>query len=228
MAFLPYIISSFLWFQNPAGSALSTQPVAPLPVVSTPAIPAPAVPNPAVDVLSDNYALGPGDQILIRAIDVEEIDNKPTTVDRRGFIDLPVVGKLQAAGRTPDQIEADLTQRLSKFLVHPDVSVTVMEVHSQGVSVLGAVTTPGVHQLPGEKTLFEVLSLAGGLRSDAGNTVMITRRMEQGPIPLPNAKPDSTGEYFVASVDSRSITSAVNPAENIIIKPNDVISVPRV
>jgi polysaccharide export outer membrane protein len=205
MTILSIAIAGLLLFQNP-----------------TPAIPSPVVPTP-----TDNYALGPGDQILIRAIDVEEIDNKSATVDRRGNIDLPVVGKLQAAGRTPDQLEADLSQRLSKFLVHPDVSVTVTEVHSQGVDVLGAVTTPGIHQLPGEKTLFDVLSLAGGLRPDAGNTVMITRRMEQGPIPLPNAKPDATGQYFVASVDSRSITSAVNPAENIVIKPNDVISVPR-
>jgi polysaccharide biosynthesis/export protein len=199
MTILPIAISSLLLFQSPA----------------------PSVPP------VDNYALGPGDQILIRAIDVEEIDNKPAIVDRKGNIDLPIVGKLVAAGRTPDQLEADLTERLSKYLKHPDVSVTVMEVRSQGVDVLGAVTNPGIHQLPGEKTLFDVLSLAGGLSPTAGNTVMITRRVEQGPIPLPNSKPDATGEYFVASVDSRSITSAVNPAENIVIKPNDVISVPR-
>ena len=184
-----------------------------------------AVPSPTQN---DNDILGPGDQILIRAIDIEEIDNKPVLIDRRGNINLPVVGQLQAAGLTPDQLEAALRLRLTRVLRHPpDVSVSVTEVHSQGVSVLGAVNTPGVHQLQGEKTLFEVLSLAGGLRADAGYTVIITRQIEWGPIPLPNAALDSTGRFSVASVSVKSIMAASNPAENIHIKPNDVISVPR-
>jgi len=184
-----------------------------------------AVPSPT---RNDNDILGPGDQILIRAIDIEEIDNKPVLIDRRGNINLPVVGQLQAAGLTPDQLEAALRLRLTRVLRHPpDVSVSVTEVHSQGVSVLGAVNTPGVHQLQGEKTLFEVLSLAGGLRADAGYTVIITRQIEWGPIPLPNAALDSTGRFSVASVSVKSIMAASNPAENIHIKPNDVISVPR-
>ncbi len=141
---------------------------------------------------------------------------------------MPVVGELQAAGLTPEQLEDAIKLRLTKVLRHPpDVTVSLMEVHSQGVSVLGAVTTPGVHQLQGEKTLFEVLSLAGGLRPDAGYTVIITRRIEWGPIPLPTAAPDSTGHFSVASVSVKSIMAASNPAENILIKPNDVISVPR-
>jgi polysaccharide export outer membrane protein len=101
------------------------------------------------------------------------------------------------------------------------------EMKSQPVSVLGDVQTPGVHQLQGQKTLFEVLSLAGGLRPEAGNVINITRRIEWGIIPLPNVKTDSTGRYSVASVDVKSVMSASNPAENIIIKPNDVVSVPK-
>jgi protein involved in polysaccharide export with SLBB domain len=128
----------------------------------------PAVPTavvPATAAPSDSEVLGPGDQILIRAIDIEELDNKPVFINRRGKIDLPVVGQVQAAGLTPDQLEDTIRERLTRVLRNrPDVSVSVTEVHSQGVSVLGAVTTPGVHQLQGEKTLFEVLSLAGGLR----------------------------------------------------------------
>ena len=200
-----------------------------IPVESQPlAVAASISPTPVVPARNDNDALGPGDQILIRAIDVEEIDNKPVFVDRRGNIDMPVVGKLQAAGLTPDQLENAIKLRLTRVLRNPpDVSISVMEVHSQGVSVLGAVTTPGVHQLQGEKTLFEVLSLAGGLRPDAGYTVLITRQIEWGPIPLPTATLDSSGRYSVASVSVKSIMAASNPAENIHIKPNDVISVPR-
>lgn len=217
MTFLS-VISLLLLFQDRA-----------IPVESQPLAVATSIsPTPVVPARNDNDALGPGDQILIRAIDVEEIDNKPVFVDRRGNIDMPVVGKLQAAGLTPDQLENAIKFRLTRVLRNPpDVSISVIEVHSQGVSVLGAVTTPGVHQLQGEKTLFEVLSLAGGLRPDAGYTVIITRQIEWGPIPLPTATLDSTGRYSVASVSVKSIMAASNPAENIHIKPNDVISVPR-
>jgi polysaccharide export outer membrane protein len=109
----------------------------------------------------------------------------------------------------------------------PDVSVSLVELRSQPISVLGSVQTPGVHQLQGQKNLFEVLSLAGGLRPDAGNLVKITRRLEWGPIPLPTASNDSTGRFSVASVNVKSIMSASNPADNIMIRPNDVVSVPK-
>jgi polysaccharide biosynthesis/export protein len=176
---------------------------------------------------TDNYALGPGDQILIKVLDFEEIDNKPVVIDSRGAINLPEVGKIQAAGLTPDQLEAVITDHLKKFLLHPNVSVTVGEIHSQRVSVLGEVRSPGVHTLQGDPTLFEVLSSAGGLQSGAGYTVLITRHVDQGPIPLPNAHPDESGQFSVASVSVTSIMTASNPRENIHVKPNDVITVPR-
>jgi polysaccharide export outer membrane protein len=231
MTFSSYAISWLLLFQNPAGSASAPPTVDPIPaatpVAPTPVVSTPVASTPVSPVLNDNYALGPGDQILIRAIDVEEIDNKPVLIDRRGNIDLPVVGKLQAAGLTPDQLEAALAQRLTRVLVHPDVSVSVVELRSQPVSILGSVGAPGVHQLQGDKTLFEVLSLAGGLRTDAGYTVIITRQIEWGPIPLADATFDSTGKFSVASVNVKSIMAGTNPSENIHIKPNDVITVPR-
>ena len=218
MTFLSFAVSALLLFQGPVTTARS----------ESRSIPTPVAPTPATPQQNDSDALGPGDQILIRAIDIEEIDNKPVLIDRRGNIDLPVVGQLHAAGLTPDQLEAALRLRLTSVLRHPpDVSVSVTDVHSQGVSVLGAVNTPGVHQLQGDKTLFEVLSLAWGLRADAGYTVIITRQIEWGPIPLPTATLDSTGRFSVASVSVKSIMAASNPAENIHIKPSDVISVPR-
>jgi len=216
MTLISFAISLVLFFQNPVGPpAIPIKPLAPL-----------ANQGNQGAAASDNYALGPGDQIMIRAVDVEEIDKQAIVVDRRGNIDLPIVGKLQAAGLTPDQLEVAIAQRLTKILVPPDVSVSVTTAHKDTVSILGAVLTPGVHELTSEKTLFETLSLAGGLRPDAGYVVFITRRIEYGPIPLPNAAPDATGQYSVASVSVNSIMAASNPAENIVIKPNDVISIP--
>jgi polysaccharide export outer membrane protein len=68
--------------------------------------------------------------------------------------------------------------------------------------------------------------MVGGPTPDAGSRVQITRKSEWGPIPLPNAKIDSNG-YSVAEVNLRDITNSSHPEENIQIRPNDVISVPR-
>jgi len=174
-----------------------------------------------------SYILGPDDQITLLVPDVDEISNKPMRVDMRGNLTLPLAGRLHAAGLTAGQLEAEIETRLRKFLKDPEVVVSVTEFRSQPVSVLGAVATPGVHQLEGHKTLFQVLSMAGGLRLDAGNTVKITRQLKWGEIPLSSAKNDATGEFSVASVSSKSIMDGTRPAANITIKPDDVISVPK-
>ena len=100
----------------------------------------------------DTYTLGPGDQIIVRVLDLEEIDNKPVPIDLRGSINLPVAGRIQASGLTTERLEAAIAERLKKVLVKPDVSVYLAEMRSQPVSLLGQVQTPGVHQLQGLTT----------------------------------------------------------------------------
>lgn len=173
------------------------------------------------------YVLGPEDQILIRALDAEEISDKPFTIDNSGFVTLPMLGRVKAAGLTVAQLETAIADKLKQYVWQPQVAITVSEFHSQPVSVIGAVNTPGVQQLRGNKTLVEALSSAGGLRPDAGHQISIQRRIEQGPIPLPGAHIDETGQFSVAKVSLPSIMNNTHPEENIIVKPNDVISVPR-
>jgi len=173
------------------------------------------------------YVLGPEDQITIRALDAEEISDKPFTVDNSGFVTLPMLGRVKAAGLTVPQLETTIADRLKQFLWQPQVAITVSEFHSQPVSVIGAVNTPGVQQLRGRKTLVEALSSAGGLRPDAGHEISIQRRIEQGAIPLPGAHVDSTGEFSLAKVSLPEIMNNIHPEENITVKANDVISVPR-
>ena len=68
--------------------------------------------------------------------------------------------------------------------------------------------------------------MAGGLREDAGHAVKITRLKKFGPIPLASARWDPSGEYSVADTPVRGLLAANSPAENVMIKPHDVISVP--
>jgi polysaccharide export outer membrane protein len=171
--------------------------------------------------------IGPNDVIQIHAVEAEEISDKPIRIGSDGYINLPLVGRLKAAGLTTEELQAELTQRLKRLIVEPDVTVSLAEIHSQPVSVVGAVKNPGVIQLQGQKTFVEVISLAGGPRDDAGYTARITRRKELGPLPLPHATTDPSGQFSVAEVNLQKIMEARDPTANVIIMPNDVISVPK-
>ena len=175
--------------------------------------------------LDSGYVLGPDDQIVIHAIDSPEISDKPFLIGMNGNITLPLIGRVQAGGLTVEQLETELNTHLKKYVHDPQVSVTVAEFRSQPVSVFGAVTKPGVIQLRGRKTLYEVLSIAGGPNETAGSRLTVTRRRENGEIPLPGATIDPTGQFSTAELNVQEILEGKNPAANIEIKPNDTISV---
>jgi polysaccharide export outer membrane protein len=172
------------------------------------------------------YVLGPDDEVDILALEAEEISGKPMRLDANGTINLPMIGRVQAGGLNIEQLEAEITNRLKKYIREPQVAVRVSTFRSQPVSVTGCVGAPGVHQLEGNKTLVEMIAKAGGLRNDAGYLVNITRRPEWGAIPLPSATSTANG-FSIARVNMRAIIDARAPEENIQIRPNDVITVPK-
>jgi polysaccharide export outer membrane protein len=189
--------------------------------------PAKAIAPTAGEQARSTYVLGPGDQILVRVMDLEEMGKEPYQIDMRGNVNLPMAGRIHASGLAVEELEREIGGRLQKYLKSPEVTVALSEMRSQPVSVLGEVKTPGVHQLQGEKTLLEVVSQAGGLNPTAGHAIRITRRKEWGPIPLPGAHEDETGQYYVAEVGVKEIMEARAPEKNILVKPNDVITVPK-
>jgi polysaccharide export outer membrane protein len=175
----------------------------------------------------DAYKVGPEDTLTVQVLDVNEVPDRPVKVDKNGYIDLPLIGRIEAAGKTTPELEAAMVERLKKYVRNPRVSVHVNEYHSSPVSVLGEVNTPGVYQLSGPKHLLEMISLAGGLRADAGTTVQITRETSAGPLNIPGARLDLTGKYQSAEVDLTSLTSGKDPALNILMQPEDVVSIPK-
>jgi polysaccharide export outer membrane protein len=177
--------------------------------------------------IRSTYLLGPDDQLEISGPELTDPSNKPLRIDGEGNIQVPLAGSVHVAGLTAPQAEKELDKALSKYIKNPQVAVNVVEVRSQPVSVLGAVNSPGVHQVQGHKTILEMLASAGGIRQDAGYSIRITRQVEWGCIPLPGAQLDASGKYSVAEVNLRKIMDAKTPEENIQIFPHDVISVPK-
>jgi polysaccharide export outer membrane protein len=175
----------------------------------------------------NTYTLGAGDQITITAINAEEIPKEPVRISNEGFLSLPLVGRVKAAGLTLPQLEAEIVSRLKSYLKEPEVSLNLVEMRSQPVSVLGAVNKPGVYQLQGRKTLFEMISMSEGLRTDAGYVITITRSLDWGPLPLPDTTVDKVKRMSVGHVSVKSVMEAKNPDENILVQPDDVITVPK-
>jgi polysaccharide export outer membrane protein len=186
------------------------------------------VPNAKCDSpVLDNYPLGPDDEVEISGEELDEPPNKSIRVDGNGSIQVPLVGRVHVAGLTVEQAEQELDEQLSAYIRQAKIAINVKELRSQPVSILGAVNSPGVHQVQGHQTLLEMISEAGGIRPDSGYSIRITRELEWGCIPLPNARLDASGRYSVGSVNLKEIMEAKNPEENIRIFPHDVISVPK-
>lgn len=176
---------------------------------------------------STDYTLGPGDQVTIRVIDLEEFTDRSVRLDPNGFVDLPMIGRIQAGGQTIDQLKETLATRLSRYINAPQITLNLADNQNQTVSILGSVNNPGIHPLPGPRRLLEVISLAGGAKPDAGSRVILTRRMKWGEIPVTGAKIDGTGGYSTVSLSLDDLLNATDPSENIFIRPGDVISIPK-
>jgi polysaccharide export outer membrane protein len=189
---------------------------------------APRVEAPARQKLMDSsFVLGPGDQITLHVLDMDEIPDKPIRIDPDGGVDLPLVGRIQAAGLTVAQFKQTLAAKLSKYINDPTISVNLTDNQSRTVSVIGEVNSPGVHELSGPRSLIGVISQAGGIKPDAGSKVIVTREIKYGMLPLPNAKEDATGQYSTAAISLDDLMASKIPAENILIKPEDIVSVPK-
>lgn len=175
-----------------------------------------------------DYVLGPDDMLSVRVLELDEFDpTQAMRVDPGGNIRLPLIGRMHAGGRTVQELEAEIAHQLTSIMFEPKVTVSVTGLRSHPISVLGAVKNPGVHQITGTKKLFEVLSLAGGLASDAGNTIKVTRQVAMGPLPLANSTHDASGSFSVGELDIRSVMEARDPGQNIDVYANDVITVPK-
>lgn len=180
-----------------------------------------------INPVRPDYVLGSNDQILIRVPQATEINERPFRVDSDGFITLPIVGRVRAAGLTVQALEADLTMRLREYIREPQVSITVTQFRSEPVFVVGAFQKPGIYPLEGHRTLVELLSTVGGLQPNASRRIRITRREDYGPIPLPNAVEDKDKRISTVEVSLQSLTENINPAEDILLQSYDIVTADR-
>lgn len=132
-------------------------------------------------------------------------------VQSDGTFFYPYVGQIAAKGRTPEQIRADLTERLKEFIPDPQVEVRVVGYRSQAVSVTGEVENPSRQALTDMAlTLLDAINAAGGLTKEADPRGVIVRR---------------GGRSY--TVDLQAFLEHGVGANNPILQPGDVVSVPK-
>ena len=124
------------------------------------------------------YKIGPLDMIEFSVYKVPDL-TRTVQVSEGGTVNLPLVGEVQAAGKTAQDVERDLEKKLgAKYLQSPQVTVLVKEYNSQRVTVEGAVKKPGVYPIRGRLTLLQVIATAEGFDTTSDTTVVIFRNTQ--------------------------------------------------
>ena len=127
-----------------------------------------------------DYRIGPLDLLEVKVFQVEDMDRE-IRVNSSGFISLPLIGSLQAGGKTVQELEYEIAEKLSQtYLQNPQVSVFVKEFTSQRVTVDGAVKKPGIFPITGRTTLLQVVALSEGLDVLADPRAVVVFRTIEG------------------------------------------------
>jgi polysaccharide biosynthesis/export protein len=179
------------------------------------------------DSLRPNYVLGGGDQLMLHALDMEEIGDRPMVIDGDGNINVPRLGIVKAAGLSISQLEAALVTLMRKYVREPQVTVTITQYRSEPVFFEGSFLKPGVYTLQGRRTLIEMITSVGGLSPNASRFISVTRRKDVGTISLPNAVTSTDGQKISVKISMASLRNDINPAENILLEPYDIVRAER-
>jgi polysaccharide biosynthesis/export protein len=158
------------------------------------------------------YVIGPEDVLDINVWKQPEV-SRTVPVRPDGKISLPLLNDVQAAGLTPMQLQASLTESLKKFIEAPQVTVIVTQINSRRVYVLGEVTHPGAFPMLPNMTVLQALSMAGGFSQFAKENGIYVLRTENG-------------KQRTFPFNYKEVVRARNSEQNIILKPGDTIVIP--
>jgi polysaccharide export outer membrane protein len=161
---------------------------------------------------SPELRIDAGDLLDVRIYGSPEL-SETLRVSNSGEVTMPLIGSVKVTGLTTTQAENEIERLYVKgsYLRNPQVNILVKEFATQGVSVLGEVTKPGIYPLLGSRRLYDVISAAGGATTRAGKVISITHRAEPG-------KP----ELIAMSNDPALMARA-----NIDIQPGDTVMVSK-
>lgn len=167
---------------------------------------------PAGTSASAGYQLQPGDIILISIWGEEGLD-RPVLVGPDGWISFPLVGNLDAGGRTVEELTGIIAKRVARYVPNPLVTVSLQDIPGNRIYVLGRVNEPGDFVIGRNVQVMQALAMAGGLTPFADRKdIKVLRNVNGKQVQIPfNYKEVERGE---------------NLQQNIPLQAGDVIVVP--
>jgi polysaccharide export outer membrane protein len=179
--------------------------------------PLPATPSSAVTASKphdNSFVIGNDDVLTINVWKEPDVSQRSIPVRSDGKISLPLVGEVQAAGRTPLSLEQDIAARLKSYIADAEVTVMVQAINSQKYNVLGQVTKPGSYPLTNSQTVLDAIAIAGGFRDFA----------KQKSIYILRQNPDGTQSRL--PFNYKNVVKGQDSAQNVKLQPRDTIVVP--
>ncbi|HGG59464.1 MAG TPA: polysaccharide export protein [Gammaproteobacteria bacterium] len=163
---------------------------------------------------SQGYRIQPGDKLEISVYGEDDLQ-KEITVGPGGGITFPLIGDMNAKGKTVDELRTEVKQKLKKFIPEAVVTVSIKEVVGNKVSVLGQVKTPGEYVLTGNTDVMQALSMAGGVTPFAAlKKIKILRR------------DPATQKQSVIKFNYADVIRGKHLEQNILLRSGDTIVVP--
>ena len=163
------------------------------------------------------YRIGPED-VLDVTVWKNEALSKVVTVRPDGMISLPLVGDVKASGTTADELGRKIADRLKEYKDSPQVSVSIKEVNSYFVYIVGEVNKPGKMPLKSHATVLQAIAMAGGFTQYASKNSMALVRMTQNG--------DGTVHEIRVPLRYDDLMTGKGEAGNPFLKTGDTIVVP--
>jgi len=161
----------------------------------------------------DSYRIGNDDRLAISVWKEPDL-TKTLPVRSDGKISLPLVGEIQAAGRTPLQLETEISNRLKNYITVPEVTVIVEAINSKKYNILGQIGRPGAYLLTLSTTVMDAIAAAGGFKDFAKTKGVYILRQN----------PDGTQTRL--NFNYKEFIKGKNLSQNVKIEPQDTIIVP--
>jgi polysaccharide biosynthesis/export protein len=159
-----------------------------------------------------DYLIGPGDVLNI-SVWKEESLTREVVVLPDGKISFPLIGQVQAAGRSVNDLKREITSRIVKYAPKEEVTLEVKEVKSMIVYLIGRVNQPGRVELNANINVLQALSIAGGLNPFAKrNQIKIFR--------------NESGKTKILKFSYDDVIDGDNVDQNVILIRGDVVVVP--
>jgi len=182
-------------------------------VQNPPPAPSAEAPQEQKAAAAKEYVIGLEDVLAVSVWREPELSIKEVVVRPDGKITLPLINDIQASGLTADQLQERITERLKDFIASPNVTVVVVRIVSQRVSILGEVGQPGVYPLASPMTVLELLARAGGLREYAKKKDIRIVRKEGG-------------REVTFKFNYKEVSEGKKLSQNITLKSGDIVIVP--